>query len=256
LLRSGRSAVFAELLNEAPRLIEYRLKLLKDGSDLTTDSGKVDMLKKAAAILAQVPSAVERDRHIRELAQFHPNFASGTSHAEEHIRRDVESRLPRRGRPPTSQQPPAAAGENGKTARSALTMAERCILKAILADCGWAGKVFAELPPERFTTSEGRTLANAIAKKLTEGDGIAWSALAEMVAGTDGEKLLSELTVEESGPDVSEQAVHDCLARLNRHWIALRMKELAALVEKGEIQSTSKEFSEYWRLVQELHNRI
>jgi len=164
--------------------------------------------------------------------------------------------VPRRGRPAAGQQPAATEGENGKVAPTALTMAERCILKAIIADSGWADKVFIELPPDRFTTSEGKTLASAIADRLGEGDGIAWNKLSEAVAGTDAERLLSELTVEESGPDSSEQAVYDCIGKLNRHWKSLRMKELAALVEKGEIHSASEEFAEYWRLVQELHNRI
>jgi len=168
----------------------------------------------------------------------------------------VESRRPRRGRPAVGHQPATAEGENGKVAPTALTMAERCILKAIIADSGWANRIFVELPPDRFTTSEGKMLASAIAERLSEGDGIDWNKLSEAVSGTDAERLLSELTVEESGPDSSEQAVKDCIGKLNRHWKSLRMKELATLVEKGKIHSGSEEFSEYWRLVQELHNKI
>ncbi|MDO8684161.1 MAG: DNA primase [Armatimonadota bacterium] len=259
LLREGKASEFTRLVTEAMPVVEYRLKLLQDSSDLKSDQGKVEMLKKASAILADVASAVERDRYIRGLAQYHPNFSGGATRAEEQIRRDVDNQVTARGRASSrSPQMPreTAKPDAVKSRPSALTLAERCLLKAMIMDPIWGPKVIAELPPEQFATSQGITLASAIANRLAAEKGMAWNDLAEDLAGTEAADLLSELSIADSGPDITAQAVEDCLKRLKIHWKRQRLKDLAARVEQGEIRSSDEEFAEYWRLVQELHNTV
>ncbi|MDO8585450.1 MAG: DNA primase [Armatimonadota bacterium] len=257
LLRSGDAAAFSRLVAEGAPLVEYRLELLKKSSDLTTDSGKAEMLKKAAPILAEVGSAVERDRYVRTLVQYHPNFGTGTARAEESIRRDVESQLLRRGRgSPRDQRPAAPAPEIRKPVGSSLALAEKYLLRAILSDPDYAARVFAELASGQFASSGGKTLASAIAERVSDGQSITCDDLADSLAGTEAGDLLSEIVVSESGPEINEQAVEDCLAKLRSNWKRQRMKELAPLVERGEISSANTEFAEYWRLVQELHNTV
>jgi DNA primase len=257
LLRGGQSAVFARLLDEALPVVEYRLRLLTDKADLTTDNGKVEMLKQAAAVLAGVGSAVERDRYVRELAQYHPNFSSGATRAEEDIRRDIEGRLGNAGRKaPVRGNTPSSGGEAAKSPASGLILAERSLIRAIITDPGWGRKVFAELEPRQFATSEGRTLATVIAERLAAGQSVAFDELSEAVAETEAAGLLSELSVADSGPEITEQAVTDCWSALKTHWKGQRMRELAARVERGEMSAQDEEFTEYWRLVQELHNKV
>jgi DNA primase len=256
MLREGDPAAFGEMLANALPLVEYRLKLLKEGSDLATDRGKAEMLKKAAPILGEVMSAVERDRYVRDLTQYHPNFATGATHAEESIRRDIETYRVRRGRPaPTGHKTPVKP-ESPKMQGSALLLAEKYLLRAIITEPHYGDMVFAELTAQQFASPEAKALVCAIMERLPAKPGGLFEDLTEAMAGTEAAKLLSELVVAEYGPETSEQAVVDCMTLLSTNWKRQRLKELAARVERGELRSTDEEFAEYWRLVQELHNTV
>jgi len=252
LLREGDPAAFSTLLVNAMPLVEYRLKILKDGSELATDRGKAEMLKKAAPILAEVMSAVERDRYVRDLTQYHPNFSTGAAHAEESIRRDIETHRARKGRPaPTATKPPVKA-ETAKMQGSALVLAEKYLLRALITEPQFGERIFSELSPEEFVTPAGQSIAFAIANRISAKQDIRLDELAEGI-GDEGAKLLSEITVGEVGPDIGIE-VEGCIQRLKvlrKERQLHRLDELTERIKRGEMRPGSEEFAEYWRLKRE-----
>ena len=64
----GRDA-FANLLNASENHIEYRLRSVERGHNLENDEGRVAYLKAAAALLAELPSPVEREVYAMRVAE-------------------------------------------------------------------------------------------------------------------------------------------------------------------------------------------
>lgn len=259
LLRDGDSATFSRLVDEALPLVGYRLKLLKEVSDLETDQGKSKFLKDAVSILADLATRHERDRYAKDLVQYHPilsgqSASHGTFVALQELHKDIDSFLIKKRRAASGAAPkPAPAQEKAKAPVSAVALAERYLLRAAIIDPVIGPRVLGELPPHMFATEAGGELARVMVERFGEGLSPDWSQLAEAVAGTEAANLLSELSVQDSGPDITEQAIADCAAKLKDNWKRRQLKELSDKVERGEIHTTDLE---YLRLVQELHSTL
>lgn len=65
--RSGPDS-FRRLIDKSLSLVEYKIKVLRVGHDLSTTEGKIAFLNKAAAVLAKVDNAVEREMYIKKLS--------------------------------------------------------------------------------------------------------------------------------------------------------------------------------------------
>jgi len=150
LLRSGDRSTFSKLVERALPVADYRVKLVLSKHDLQTDEGKAAALKEAAGILAEVDSIVERERLIRYLARYHPNFATGTSLAEDHIRMEVMRFRSRKAR---QVQTKAVAPEPQPVGRkvSLIEQSERLLLGIIILRDADPNKVFEALPPKEFS---------------------------------------------------------------------------------------------------------
>ena len=68
-IRSRGPDAFANLLEGAENHVEYRLQSAEHGFDLASDEGKVGYLKAAAAIIAELPSPVEREVYAMRVAE-------------------------------------------------------------------------------------------------------------------------------------------------------------------------------------------
>ena len=68
-IRSRGPDAFANLLEGAGNHVEYRLQSAEHGFDLASDEGKVGYLKAAAAIIAELPSPVEREVYAMRVAE-------------------------------------------------------------------------------------------------------------------------------------------------------------------------------------------
>ncbi len=169
MLSRGDAPAFRRALDLALTVPEFQLQAMQPRFDLREESGRIEYLRAAIPILAQIPSSLERDRLIRKLAPNHPSYASGGSRAEESIREEIrrhqpfgprdsddffEGNAPRRpysprtggggaakewggqrggwrNQPPPLPTPPPEAG---KVKRSAVAQAEEVLLRALLSD--------------------------------------------------------------------------------------------------------------------------
>jgi len=252
LLRKGDRSKFSELVESALPLADYRIKLVLSKYDLQTDEGKTDALKEAAGILAELDSIVERERLIRYLARYHPNFATGTSLAEDHIRAEVARFRSRRAR---QAQARAVATETQPVVRrlSLIEQSERLLLGIIILRGADPNKVFEALPPKEFSGESARLLAEALSNQFNELGKIDQEDLAIRVAGTAGEQLLTDLLVG-LDPEELNHPLDDLISVIINHKKnekRKRMRTLSKRIAEGLIKRGDEEYEEYYRLVRE-----
>jgi DNA primase len=256
LLRGGDRSRFAGLIEKALPVVDYRVKLALSQHDLDTDEGKAAALKAAAAVLAEVESAVERERLIRFLAKYHPNFSTGTALAEDHLRSEVAGFRSRasRQRPAGRPSGPEQSQEQQPRKLSLLENSERLLLGIIVAQGVEPTKVFEALPPKEFTGGATRPLAEALSIQFAELGKIDQERLVTKLAGTPEGGLLTDLVV---GLDPSElnHPLDEVVRTIEHEGMRLRhgrMRALAQKFQEGLVKKGDEEFEEYWRLVREL----
>lgn len=253
LLRSGDRSTFSRLVERALPVADYRVKLVLSKHDLQTDEGKAAALKEAAGILAEVDSIVERERLIRYLARYHPNFATGTSLAEDHIRMEVMRFRSRKAR--QVQTKAVAAPEPQPVGRkvSLIEQSERLLLGIIILRDADPNKVFEALPPKEFSGEPARLLAEALSSQFSELGKIDQEDLAVRVAGTAGEQLLTDLLVG-LDPEELNHPVDDLIGVIINHKKNEKRKRMRALhqrIAEGLVKRGDEEYEEYYRLVRE-----
>lgn len=256
LLRGGDVSRFAGLLEKVLPIPDYRIKLALSGYDLQSDEGKTGALEEAFDVLAEVDSSVERERLIRFLAKYHPNFGTGTTLAEDHIRGEV-SRKRLRGAKRTSYErntTPANTPQYEQRAELDLVQrSERLLLGIILFRHADASKVFDGLSPKEFTGDDTRTLAEALSEQHSILGKIDQESLRDRVADSPAESLLLDLLV---GLDESEMAypVNELIQVIVNHKKnerRARMRELAPRIQDCTLKHGDAEYEEYQQLVRE-----
>ena len=253
LLRGGDRSRFATLIEKALPVPDYRIKLALSKHDLDTDEGKTAALKEAAAVLAEVDSLVERERLIRHLAKYHPNFSSGTTRAEDHLRaevgrvRSISARQARRG-PAEKQQAGPVQSTSNKL--SLAEQSERLLLGIIINHGSDPAKVFEQVSPKEFSGEATRLLADALSSQFTELGKIDQERLAAAVANTPAESLLTDLLVALDESELSAP-VDELVLTIKTEWKRKRIRALHQSIQEGLISKGDEEFEEYWRLVLE-----
>ena len=257
LLRGGDVARFAGLLQKTLPIPDFKIKVALSRYDLRSDEGKSGALREAVDVLAEVDSAVERERLIRFLTKYHPNFATGTTLAEDHIRGEVarkRSRAPRqdpgsKAVPMSAQAPGRKPAELGLVARS-----ERLLLGIILFRRVDASKVFGSLSPKEFTGGDTVLLAEALSRQYSELGKIDQEDLRSRVADSPAESLLLDLLVDESDDKytVPVDEVVGALLTHKKNERRARLRSLKAKMDGGLLKPGDPELDEYWRLAKEM----
>ena len=260
LLRGGDTSKFANLLEKALPVPDYRVKLVLLRHNLKSDEGKTAALKEAIGVLAEIDSVVERERLVRLLARYHPNFSTGTTLAEDHLRTEINRLITRGGRNKLRDmsRTEATGGVNNKAAVK-LTLVEHSekLLLGMIIICNIdPNKVFEALPPNEFTREDARSLAEAVNRQYTELGKIDQENLRTNVSGTPAESLLTNLLV-----DIDDSQLNHPIEELvrviinhNKNERRQRMRALAEKFEEGSIKRGDEEYEEYMRLVRETSN--
>jgi len=258
MLRGGDATRFASLLEKTLPIPDFRIKLAFSQYDLNSDEGKTGALKEAINVLAEVESAIERERLIKNLAKYHPNFSTGTTLAEDHLRREIgklRSRMTHRGTPELlDTRDRSEAKKQPANDLSLVERAERLVLGIILFHRVDASKVFNMLPPKEFTGSDTSSLAEVLSRQHLELGKIDEEDLRSRIEGTPAESLLIDLLMGLDDSDLQspvEDLVQTILNCRKRERVA-RMRSLADKFKQGLIGKGDEEFEEYWRLQREL----
>jgi DNA primase len=212
LLRKGRVSDFAAAINGALPVIDYRLMLLREHFDLSKPAQRAALLKGAAQILADVPSFVEREKYIKELVTWHPNWDVGQTRAQDQIRADVEAIISRKTSRLSRHKIQNSSSDTPKPT-TGVERAEKIVLSALIRNEKYAEIVLDALSPEDFSTELARNAAKAMFEIFKEKKGIYLPEVLDIVDKETG-GYLSELAAESGGPPITEQVLRDCIKRI------------------------------------------
>lgn len=258
LLRGGDVSRFTELLDRALPIPDFRIKLALSRHDLASDEGKTGALGEAIDVLAEVDGAMERERLIKFLAKYHPNFSTGTTLAEDHIRGEISRKRSRgAGRnTPTKSAVPATGIQRHVAHLSPVQKWERLLLGIILFSRTDASKVFEALSPKEFTGEDSIALAEALSKQYSELGKIDQEDLQRRVSDTRAESLLLDLLVglDECELDHPVDRLIQVIVDHRKNERRARMRDLAAKIEEGSVRHGDEEYEEYLRLVRDTSN--
>ncbi|MCE5315609.1 MAG: DNA primase [Armatimonadota bacterium] len=258
MLRGGNVSGFASVIKSAVSISDFRIGLILARYDMSSDEGRADALKKIAGVIAEAESVVDRERLIRNLAKYHPNFSTGTTLAEDHLRAEVNrfrSKLARNvpNRTESAKKETVGSVKKPITKLSLLRRSECLLLGIIILRNSDANKVFDALPPKEFTGEDTCLLAQTVSRLYSETGKIDQERLRSEVAGTPAEKLLMDLFM---GLDDSEmnhpasELVH-VIQNHKKNERRQRMRALAAQIQAGTISRSDPEYEEWARLVKE-----
>jgi len=258
MLRGGDSSKFAALLESARPVPDYRVNAALAGHDLSNDEGKANALKDAVGVLAEVDSAVDRERLIRYLARLHPNFSTGTTLAEDHLRSEIVKHRGRASRQKhvrdfsgmkETRQPTA----NPLKKASLIERSERLLLGIVLFHNLNVSKVFGQVPPKEFSEESSRALAEAMDRLYVQTGKIDRGELRDEVAGTSAEDLLTDMLVgfDETDANYNVDELVDVITRHNKNDKRRKLRSLAQRITAGEIKQGDAEYEEWRMLVKE-----
>ncbi len=207
----GREA-FQKLITGSENHIEYRLRQIQTKYNLEDDTQRVDFLRECAAMLATLPSPVEREVYGGRMAAL--AGVSPETMAQE-IKREGERRLrqakkqqERKDLTPAIQLQPKNYGIRYENLRSA--RAEEGVLRLMLLE----PDLFRDIPdlkPEQFSSPLLGKVYALLLRRLEEGRSIQLSTLAAELEPQEMSHLASILEQPESLPN-SRQALRDYIA--------------------------------------------
>jgi DNA primase len=258
MLRGGNVSGFANVIATAVPIPDFKTNLIIARHDMQSDEGKANALKEIAVVLAEIDSVVDRERLIRNLVKYHPNFSTGTTLAEDHLRAEVNNTRTKIARH-TQYRPENAKKETNTSAQKPLAKpslverSERLLLGIIILRNLDASKVFEVLPPKEFSGKPTCLLAEAVSRLYSETGKINMEELRSQVADTPCEKLLMDLLM---GLDDSElnHPVNELVLVIQKHKKneqRQRMRVLHTQIQEGVIKHGDPEYEEWAKLVRE-----
>ncbi len=252
LLRRLGAPALQACLDQAQPLTAFLIDELYRRYDVNTLDGRIKVLKAAIPILANIPSGIERDRYITQLAPLHPTFFTNPSKPEELIRREVERFLHntesgKNRQESTPEEPPSP--DIGEQLPTGVVRAESALLRGILSD-EWRTLV--------LQIAQSGDLVSEAAKQFFELVRRAWDAgmqlhLPSLISALSDPRLREvvamRLSLEEP---LSEQILRDSAVFLQRWHKRMRRVQIAAQLAQ-ELSPDSVNYQEYQRLLSELH---
>lgn len=244
LLQKGRVPEFSGAITGALPIVDYKLHILEERYDLSSQTGQAAMLKEAVRILSDVRTGIERETYITRLAKFHPNFQSGTTRAEELIRRDVDQFIERRsggrGRGLASGMPRPG---------SALEHAEKAVLRVLMSGDDGADFVSESLSHQDFSGERTGAAARLVFEMFAASQGIYLPDLLEIADANTG-MLLSELAMQDDKEPVNRIVLQDYVALIKNSKLkkSRTASVLLPYMNKGTIDPetwTAKEYEEF-----------
>ena len=190
---------FAKLLDQSENHIEYRIDQVKGKYDLTDDAQRVEFLKEAVPILAQLPSPAEREIYGARCAE----MAGVTAEVVAQEVKRERSRLSwkakkqqeRRDLTPAVQLQPKERALRYDNIRSA--RAEEGVLRLVILDPELFGSA-AALEPEHFSAPLLGKVFGLLRERWTEGLTVSLAALAGELEPAEMSHLSGVLTQPES----------------------------------------------------------
>lgn len=206
---------FRLLIERSDGAVNFELEKCRQGLDITSDTGKVEYLKRASAMLSDISNPMERDVYISKVA--HECDVS-----TEVIKADISLRLKKIKSAEKKNEWQAVkniqmirdninpdAGNHLKQSR-----AEEMILVYIMRNPDKLEKIHEMLPPDKFVTAFNRRIYDCLCRKLENSQSFSVSLMSDEF-NNDEMGRITGLGIKNKSIDISFQTVLDCVKVLN-----------------------------------------
>lgn len=209
---------FRMLLDGSDDANAFMLDKCEDGLDLSSDMGKVELLKRSAAVLAGIESPLEREIYISRTAKkCDIPVQVLKTHIEDILRSNRRNARKKEWHNITSQvtykrdEINPEAVELRKEAK-----AEETIIYYILRFPEEADSVSKEAPPEIFLTSFNKRVYTALLNRIAASDRFTLSLLADEFTAEEMGRI-SGISANNRDFTIDRNVVTDCIAVLKNH---------------------------------------
>ena len=209
---------FRMLLDGSDDANAFMLDKCEDGLDLSSDMGKVELLKRSAAVLAGIESPLEREIYIsRTSKKCDIPVQVLKTHIEDILRSNRRNARKKEWHNITSQvtykrdEINPEAVELRKEAK-----AEETIIYYILRFPEEADSVSKEAPPEIFLTSFNKRVYTALLNRIAASDRFTLSLLADEFTAEEMGRI-SGISANNRDFTIDRNVVTDCIAVLKNH---------------------------------------
>ena len=209
---------FRMLLDGSDDANAFMLDKCEDGLDLSSDMGKVELLKRSAAVLAGIESPLEREIYISRTAKkCDIPVQVLKTHIEDILRSNRRNARKKEWHNITSQvtykrdEINPEAVELRKEAK-----AEETIIYYILRFPEEADSVSKEAPPEIFLTSFNKRVYTALLNRIAGADRFTLSLLADEFTAEEMGRI-SGISANNRDFTIDRNVVNDCIAVLKNH---------------------------------------
>lgn len=206
---------FRLLIERSDGAVNFELEKCRQGLDITSDTGKVEYLKRASAMLSDISNPMERDVYISKVA--HECDVS-----TEVIKADISLRLKKIKSAEKKNEWQAVkniqmirdninpdAGNHLKQSR-----AEEMILVYIMRNPDKLEEIRGMLPPDKFVTAFNRRIYDCLCRKLQNSHSFSVSLMSDEF-NNDEMGRITGLGIKNKSIDISFQTVLDCVKVLN-----------------------------------------
>lgn len=209
---------FRVLLGKSKGAVEFELEKCAEGIDTSTELGKIDFLKKAYNVVAEIKSPTERDLYISKLAK---EYEVSRNAVEEEIRRIInrnnkayEKKEWRMTADFTSERHDninPQAFEHPKESK-----AEEGLIYYVYHNNDLALQILQQVPPEKFVTDFNRRVYKSLTDRILNNEDSSISSFnAEFSPDEVGR--ITEIIDKLSNLSVTQTAAEDCIRILNEY---------------------------------------
>jgi len=253
LLRRMGAPALQECIDKAEPLAAFLLYNLQRRYELQTVEGRMKVLKEAIPILAAIPSGIERDRYITQLAPLHPAYFSNPSKPEELIRREVERFLRYKqmeGKKEQTAQDTPAVTEVEEPFPPGVVRAESALLRGILSE-EWRTLALQIAQADDLVSDAAKQFFDLVRRAWEAGMELHRPSLLSALSDPRLREMVStRLQLEEP---LNEQVLRDSASFLQRWHKRTRQVQISAQLAQ-DFSPDSVNYQEYQRLIAELHS--
>jgi DNA primase len=254
MVRNHGPEKLREVLDSALGIVDYKLKILLDSSDLSTEHGRSVMVQRAIPILAAVRNGVERDRHIRFVADRWRAREGPRAFDEEAIRLEIK-RYRSSGQRRRQEAPPATrrTGPSSSERRTRVEMAERGLVACLFAELPLAKIVVEETPTDALPSPWVAEVIGWAREIISAGGAADPKTAIQAFEHTDWGPTLVELVTRPIEPPPTARFARDCIRTVcEQHRRTTRRKMAESVIPRiddGRLTREDEEFKAFWAVV-------
>ena len=220
-LREKGHAALVSLCREADSFVDFLLKRTGESHDLSTVEGMARAVEAVVGALAKIKDDVKRSLWVKRVSERFSLEEVVIREGVERVRKGARTRGVATDVRPSSRE-------------TAAEMAERGLLRLMMADHHFLTRAMEELAPDDFYTSDAREIA-AVVFDLGGNDEAPDPALIIDRLTTPGAKnLISLLSVEEGCTEEGERLFGDYISFMKRACVSRELKEVQETLRKAQ----------------------